>query len=137
MIKKLRVTVDGKPYEVTVELSDEPESGSAPAPVSTPPVMSAPTQKPTAAPPPPPIPVATTAPASPAGAGSVVSPLTGLVVQVAVKVGQEVREGERVLTLEAMKMNTVVNASKSGKVTEIKVGVGDAVTEGQLLALIA
>jgi biotin carboxyl carrier protein len=60
-----------------------------------------------------------------------------LVVQVAVAIGQQVNEGDKVLTLEAMKMNTVVNAPKSGKVAEIKVGVGDAVTEGQVLALIA
>ena len=137
MIKKLRVTVDGRPYEVTVELSDEPESGSTPPLASAPPVVSAPAPSRTTPPPPPPVPVATTVPAAPADAGSVISPLTGLVVQVAVAVGQLVNEGDKVLTLEAMKMNTTVNASKTGKVAEIKVGVGDAVTEGQVLAIIS
>lgn len=137
MIKKLRVTVDGKPYEVTVELSDEPEpTTSAPAPVAAaPPVISAPAPKPAAL-------TSTPAPAAAAastaaGPGSVVSPLAGLVVQVAVAVGQDVKEGDRVLTLEAMKMNTVVNATKSGKVAEIKVAIGDAVSEGQILAVIS
>jgi biotin carboxyl carrier protein len=135
MIKKLRVTVDGKPYEVTVELSDDQDSGAPPPTMSTPPVVSAPAPK-TAPPPPPPVSVAS-APASPSGPGSVVSPLTGLVVQIALKVGEQVNEGDKVFTLEAMKMNTVVVAPKSGKVAEIKVGVGDAVTEGQVLAVIS
>ncbi len=136
MIKKLRVTVDGKPYEVTVELSDEPEStSSAPPPVAAPPpVIATPAPKPAA---PPPAPAPTAAAPGVAGPGSVVSPLAGLVVQIGVTIGQQVSEGDRVLTLEAMKMNTGVNAPKSGKVTEIKVAVGDAVSEGQVLAVIS
>jgi len=139
MIKKLRVTVDGKPYEVTVELSDESEStsSSAPAPAAPPPpVIAAPAPKPAAAPPAPAPTAAAVAPGV-AGPGSVVSPLAGLVVQIAVTIGQQVSEGDRVFTLEAMKMNTGVNAPKSGKVTEIKVAVGDAASEGQVLAVIS
>jgi biotin carboxyl carrier protein len=63
--------------------------------------------------------------------------LTGRVTAVVVTVGQAVNEGDHLLTLEAMKMNTFVFAPKSGKVSEIKAAVGDAVEENQVLARIA
>jgi biotin carboxyl carrier protein len=47
-----------------------------------------------------------------------------------------VKEGDHLLTLEAMKMNTFVFAPRSGKVSELKVAVGEAVQEGQTLATI-
>ena len=72
-------------------------------------------------------------PPAPAGPGDVPSPLAGRVTAVVVTVGQEVKEGDHLLTLEAMKMNTFVFAPKSGKVAEIKVAVGDAVEEDQIL----
>jgi biotin carboxyl carrier protein len=50
--------------------------------------------------------------------------------------GQEVKEGDHLLTLEAMKMNTFVFAPRSGKLAEMKVAVGDVVQEGQTLAMI-
>jgi biotin carboxyl carrier protein len=53
-----------------------------------------------------------------------------------VSVGQDVKEGDHLLTLEAMKMNTFVFAPQSGKVVEIKASVGDAVEEGQALMTI-
>jgi biotin carboxyl carrier protein len=62
--------------------------------------------------------------------------LTGRVTAVVVSVGQAVKEGDHLLTLEAMKMNTFVFAPKSGSVAEVKVAVGDAVEENQLLARI-
>ena len=46
---------------------------------------------------------------------------------------EEVKEGDHLLTLEAMKMNTFVMAPKSGKVTDVKTSVGSAVEEGQAL----
>lgn len=61
------------------------------------------------------------------------SPLTGRVTAVVVNPGQEVKEGDHLLTLEAMKMNTFVFAPKAGKVAEIKVAVSDAVEEHQIL----
>jgi biotin carboxyl carrier protein len=122
MIKKLRVTVDGKSYEVTVEVGDEP---GASIPVS-PPSASAP------AAPPPPAPVAR----SSAGPGEVRSPLAGRIIAINVQPGQEIKEGDSLLTVEAMKMNTAVTAPKTGKVTEILTTVGAAVDEGQILARI-
>jgi len=121
MIKQFRVTVDGHAYEVTVEM---PEESAAPTPAAPP----APTPPPPAAP--------KVASAAPAGSGAVPSPLAGRVTAVVVAVGQEVKEGDHLLTLEAMKMNTFVFAPKSGKVAEIKTAVGDAVEEGQALMTI-
>ena len=143
MIKKLRVTVDGHSYDVVVELSDE-NAGFVPAP--TPSVAAAPPPLPAAAPAPAPAaalasPAPAAAPAAesggPAAPGDVPSPLAGRVIAVNVTVGQEVKEGDHLLTLEAMKMNTFVMAPKSGKVTAVKTSVGTAVEEGQALIHIA
>jgi len=135
MIKKLRVTVDGKPYEVTVEVADESQSEAAPLAAPAPASLNV--RPPAAAAPAPSAPVATPAPAkTAAGPGSVPSPLAGRVTAIAVKPGQDVKEGEQLLTLEAMKMNTFVFAPKAGKVGAVHVAVGDAVNEGQALAQI-
>jgi biotin carboxyl carrier protein len=122
MIKKLRVTVDGKSYDVSVEMPDEPGDSNAPPP----PPVSSPSGAPSAAP------VAKTS----TGPGDVPSPLMGRVVGIDVKPGQEVIQGQQLLTIETMKMNTFVLAPKTGKVTEVLVNVGDAVEEGRLLARI-
>ncbi len=135
MIKRLRVTVDGHSYDVTVEVPDET---SSPGAVPSAPAVAAPTPPPAAAPTPPVTPAAPAAAVSsgPAGPGDVPSPLAGRVTAVVVTVGQEVSEGDHLVTLEAMKMNTFVFAPKSGKVAEIKTSVGAAVEEGQVLTLI-
>jgi biotin carboxyl carrier protein len=71
-----------------------------------------------------------------AGSGDVTSPLAGKVDSIDVKIGQVVKEGENVVTLEAMKMKTYVTASCSGTVTSINVNVGDSVEEDQSLVTI-
>ncbi len=127
-MKKLRVTVDGKTYEVVVEVLDEGgRPGALPqaSPVLqqtsvAPPTSSAP--KPAAAP--------------VAGSGSVTSPLAGRVVSVDCKVGQSVAAGDQLVTIEAMKMNTFVYAGGAGTVGSILVNAGDAVEEGQVLVTI-
>ena len=131
MIKRLRVTVDGNTYDVTVEMADEPVG--QPPPLASAPVAQA--AAPVAAPAqpiPPPV-SASAAPRGPAAPGDVPSPLAGRVTAVVVSPGQAVKEGDHLLTLEAMKMNTFVFAPKSGKIGEIKVAVGDAVEENQVL----
>lgn len=134
MIKRLRVTVDGHSYDVTVEVPDETSSPAAPAtPIAAPP-------PPPAAAPTGPAPAAPVAPPPASGAsgpGEVPSPLAGRVTAVMVTVGQAVKEGDHLVTLEAMKMNTFVFAPKSGKVAEVKTAVGSTVEEGQSLARIA
>lgn len=122
-MKKLRVTVDGKAYDVMVEILDDggaPERPAAypahvePAHVSAPPVS-------------------TPAASGPAAAGDVPSPLAGKVVSIEAKAGQKVEAGAQLLTLEAMKMNTYVFAPAPGEVKEVLVAPGDAVAEGQVL----
>jgi biotin carboxyl carrier protein len=137
MIKKLRVTVDGKTYDVVVELPDDaaapaigvgPVNPPAAAPVSVPPVIAPAAPNPAPTPPP-----AAASPAAAAGPGDVPSPLAGRVTAIVVTLGQQVKEGDHLLTLEAMKMNTFVFAPRAGKVAEIKTAVGSAVQEGESL----
>lgn len=121
----LRITVDGKTYDVIVEKTGQ-ETASAPAP--QPAVRSAAPARSASAAPPAPAPK----PAA-AGAGDAASPLAGIVQAIALDVGAKVNEGDLVITLEAMKMYTPINAPASGTITAIYVKVGDAVEEGQAL----
>jgi acetyl-CoA/propionyl-CoA/long-chain acyl-CoA carboxylase, biotin carboxylase, biotin carboxyl carrier protein len=70
------------------------------------------------------------------GGGTVSAPMQGTIVKVLVEVGQEVEAGEALLVLEAMKMENHINAEKSGTVAEIRVGPGDGVGTGDILAVI-
>ena len=73
-------------------------------------------------------------PKSTSGATSeVVAPLAGNVFTINVSVGQIINEGDTVLVLEAMKMETDIRASVSGIVSEISVQAGDAVKVGDVL----
>ena len=77
-------------------------------------------------------------PAAPAGgAGTTVSsPLPGVILDVCVKEGDAVKRGQKVMVLEAMKMENVIEATADGTVTAIKVGKGDSVLEGAPLVII-
>ena len=133
-MKKLRITVEGKVYEVEVEVLGSKASAPAAAPAAAPaPVAAAPVAP--AAPAPAPAPVAAVPVA--AGAGDVVCPLAATVVAVNVKEGQAVKAGDLLVTLEAMKMSTPINSDKSGTVSKIYVSAGQSVQEGQLLVAIA
>ncbi len=128
-MKKLRVTVEGKAYEVLVEMLDETPASAA--------VPSAPRAQPAAVT----APVASTpAPAAPAAAaapGDIVSPLAGKIVSIDVQVGQSVAAGAQVATVEAMKMNTYIYATAAGKVTAVLANAGDSVEEGAPLLRLA
>jgi methylmalonyl-CoA carboxyltransferase 1.3S subunit len=128
---KLKITVDGRTYEVDVEVAqpDHPIYGvggyfpMSPARVPAP----APTARPQA-------------PAPDAGGGPPVneekvcrSPISGIVVRVTAQVGQQIHVGDGVLVLEAMKMETDITAPVAGKVGKIDVNVGDSVKGGQVL----
>lgn len=124
-MKKLRVTVDGRAYDVLVEILDEGGTASTrPASVSPAHVTSAQVSAP---------PVAAAPATGSAAAGDVPSPLAGKVVSIDVKPGQQVEANAQLLTLEAMKMNTYVFAPAAGTVKDILVQAGDAVEEGQVL----
>lgn len=74
--------------------------------------------------------------ADPGNPGHVGSTMPGMVVLVAVQVGDSVKKGQKLLTLEAMKMETTVNAEADGKVTEVLVSPGTTVQTGDLLVAI-
>jgi biotin carboxyl carrier protein len=134
MERKLRITVDGRVYDVTVE--DLSDTGSLIYPArSSMTIPAAPAAE-----------VAAAAPASsPAvaaavasvGPGDVVATLGGVVESVSVAVGQRVRQGQTVVVLEAMKMNSPMVAPRDGTVASLAVKAGDAVEAGRLLATIA
>lgn len=121
MQKKLRVTVDGKSYDVTVEDLTAGSGNLYPEPGMSAAAMETPA----------PSPVAQPAPAAGGAGGEEVAPLSGVVVSVDVTVGQDVNEGDKIATLEAMKMKTVVVAHRSGKVTAILVKDGDGIEAGE------
>jgi 3-methylcrotonyl-CoA carboxylase alpha subunit len=68
--------------------------------------------------------------------GELVSPMPGQVVDVLVSPGQEVKKGDRILVVEAMKVQQAYIAPFDGTVTELKVEKGQQIAEGQLLALV-
>jgi oxaloacetate decarboxylase alpha subunit len=75
---------------------------------------------------------------SPSGEGTPVkAPLAGTISSVQVKPGQAVKEGDTLLVLEAMKMESEVSAAKAGTVTAINVQAGDSVAVGDILLIIA
>jgi len=119
-MKQLRITVNGQSYHVTVEKLDGSEFASA-----TPPVQRAAPAAHVAAP--------VAAPKPTMAAGQVPSPLAGIVKAIDAAVGTKVKTGDLVLTLEAMKMYTAMNAPTDGTITEFHVKVGEAVDEGQPL----
>ncbi len=67
------------------------------------------------------------------GALQIKSPLPGNIMQVFVQTGAEVKKGDKLLMLEAMKMENNILAEKDGQVTAIKVHPGESVLEGDVL----
>lgn len=147
-MKEYSFTINGKQYEVTVESVEgknaqvtvngtsytvEIEKGAAEAPVA------AAVPAPAAQAAPAPAPQAPEAPkAAPAGPGTKVeSPLPGVVIEVSVKEGQAVKQGQKVAVLEAMKMENEISATVDGTVTAIHVSKGDSVLEGAPIVTIA
>jgi biotin carboxyl carrier protein len=68
--------------------------------------------------------------------GTIKSPLPGTILDIFVKQGDKVSIGQRILMLEAMKMENNIESDKAGTVTEIKIAKGDAVMEGDVLIVI-
>jgi acetyl-CoA carboxylase biotin carboxyl carrier protein len=66
----------------------------------------------------------------------ITAPMAGKVIEVKVKVGDQVGEDDELFTLEAMKMEMPIVATAGGKVKEIKVEAGQAVEGDQILAIL-
>ena len=65
--------------------------------------------------------------------GSIVAPMAGKIISVRVKIGDTIRSGDVVCTLEAMKMENEITAAKAGTVQGVNVAEGTAVNEGDIL----
>lgn len=130
MERKFKITVEGRAYNVTVEELTEIANSNHPDGFSH--ARSA--QPITSLAPAPLLPAHPATPARlDAEPGDVVSALGGVVDSVNVTVGQEIKEGDRVLVIEAMKMKTPVAAHRTGTVSAILVKPGDGVESGQVL----
>jgi methylmalonyl-CoA carboxyltransferase small subunit len=124
---KLNITIDGKTYEVEVE-AVEPEAPAhlmrswTTGPASTVRVPAAPAPGPAAD------------ENKPVNEAKVCrSPVSGIVIRVAVQVGQSLQTGDVLLVLEAMKMETNITAPGPGKISAIPVKEGDGVQSGQVV----
>lgn len=118
MKKIYKLKVNGKAYEVELEDITEKEGSiilegkkeekiSAPAPAASAPVVSS--------------------------GETVDAPMPGVIVDVKVKVGDVIKDGDLIAILEAMKMETEIFSPKSGKVSEINVTKGTQVNLGDTL----
>lgn len=116
MIKKLRITINGEVFDVQAETFDELPVSAIVVPPSAE-VRSS---------------LTTSAP----NGGSVVSPMSGKLVAISVKVGDLVSVGDVLATVEAMKMNTYVHAESPGHVAEVLLAPGDGVEEGQVVMIV-
>ncbi|TXG39285.1 acetyl-CoA carboxylase biotin carboxyl carrier protein subunit [Seonamhaeicola maritimus] len=64
---------------------------------------------------------------------SIKAPMPGLIIEISVEAGQEVKEDDALLILEAMKMENVITSPREGVIKSIKAEKGDAVEKNQLL----
>ncbi|HEL0689681.1 TPA: acetyl-CoA carboxylase biotin carboxyl carrier protein subunit [Streptococcus equi subsp. zooepidemicus] len=132
MLRKFKITIDGKEYLVEMEEIGAPSQASvappvqpavAPAPVAEKKAAEAP-QAPAAAP-------------VSAGADAMPSPMPGTILKVLVNVGDVVHENQPLLILEAMKMENEIVASTAGTVAGIHVTAGQVVNPGEGLITIS
>lgn len=122
-----KVTLNGKIYEVEVEKGEAVIQSEYDAALpQAAPVAAAPVQTASAAPAPQ---QAAAAPAS-AGANTVVAPMPGNINAVKVTAGQQVKKGDVLIILEAMKMENEIYAEKDGKIGQVFVQKGATVETG-------
>ncbi|MEA1940156.1 MAG: biotin/lipoyl-containing protein [Candidatus Caldatribacteriota bacterium] len=135
-MKKFKITVEGKTYEVEVEEigGDNSMATSISAPQPSAPkaetkMTEAKPTKNTSSPKPKPK-------AAAVSGEEVTAPMPGKVLQLKVKEGDSVKEGDTLLILEAMKMENEIVANASGSVKKVDVAVNDMVDSGDVLIVI-
>ncbi|MDP7502694.1 MAG: biotin/lipoyl-containing protein [Nitrospinota bacterium] len=111
---RLSITVDGDAHSVEIEEEEAPRPTAGPRPAA--PLLPS---------------------AGSGGGGSVLAQIPGTVLSVDVSVGDSVNTGDKLLVLEAMKMESVITAEVSGTVKAVHVSKGDKVTAGQQMVEIA
>ena len=128
-MKKYKITVNGTSYDVEVEEIRHGLAAAIPhvTPPAHKPVHNTATQKQT--------PPASTF-SAPQGSVSVNAPMPGLILGVKVNVGEQVKKGQVLCILEAMKMENEITAPNDGTVTHFAVSQGDSVSTGQLLVVL-
>lgn len=121
-MSKYRITVEGKTYEMDVELIGSNGAVQQPVKVAAQPVVSAPKAAPAPA-------------AKPAAAssGSVIAPMPGTILKVKKAEGDSVKAGDVVLVLEAMKMENEITAPADGVIASLSLTEGSTVAGGDLL----
>ena len=126
-MRTFQVTVNGQTYEVSVEEVSGQNMAAAPAPV-----VSAAPARPAAAPKP-------AAPKSSGNAGSVQvkAPMPGTILDIKVKPGDKVKNGQAVCVLEAMKMENEIPAPQDGTIASVEVSKGASVETGAVLVTMA
>jgi len=128
MLRKFKITIDGKEYLVEME-----EIGGAPAAAPVVAQTVATPEPPAAAPTPATEPVSQTA-ATPADAEEAMkAPMPGTIIKMLVAPGDTVTENQPLLVLEAMKMENEIVANKAGTVGQIFVNKNDTVNAGDAL----
>ena len=125
-MKNYTITVNGTPYNVTVEEGTSSAAPDASSPAPAPAAAPAPQAAPKAAP-------------APAAAGSVKvdAPMPGNILDVKVSNGTAVKAGQVLVILEAMKMENEIVAPQDGTVASINVNKGDTVEAGQTIVTLA
>jgi biotin carboxyl carrier protein len=124
---RARLTVNGEPFDVVVENFAEASAGIAPAALAQAPATPARSAvsllKPAHA-------------AFAAGSDALSAPIPGLILEVKVRVGDNVANGQVVAVMEAMKMANNLTAHKDGVVQEIRVQKGSEVSTGDVIMVI-
>ena len=123
--------VNGKEYEVEAK-----SVSTATAPVETPQISPPPSDGPqTSAPAP--VPAAPTGEATKIeGEHAILAPMPGMVLEVIVNTGQNVKHGDVIMRIEAMKMENDIKSDAEGKVKEIRVSKGSEVQQNDVLMVL-
>ncbi len=140
-MKKYKFSINGNPYDViikklsddqavvevngseyNVDILEEPVRSKTPQLVRSRPVPDSESKQ-----------IKTKAATRPATSGVIKAPLPGLILEVMVKEGDDVKVGQTVVKMEAMKMENNVQSGREGTVTSVKVKTGDSVLEGDVL----